>query len=215
MDFFEILFPIDGAKISVFAALVTIITFVLTPIYKLILYFKKPLEKLKSYFRCNVFIAAPMAGISKIPKENKKESNIVKRSVEAFQSLGRKYKCFSHLLHIDDPGKFNDPKMALEENVYKINTCDLFVLIYSHEVLSSILLELGMALGFKKKVLIFKKKGVNLPYLVQKLENVRIEDINVLVIEYERDEQVSEYIIRYSQRLFSNPFVFKDDNSSI
>jgi len=72
---------------------------------------------------------------------------------------------------IDGAAGFDDPKQAFLADFDALVKCDLFVLYYPLPVRSSVLVELGIAIGRRKPCLLLPARRADLVFLLQQAEN--------------------------------------------
>ena len=72
---------------------------------------------------------------------------------------------------IDGASGFDDPKHAFLADFDALVRCDLFVLYYPAPVRSSVLVELGIAIGRRKPCLLAPARREDLVFLLQQAEN--------------------------------------------
>jgi hypothetical protein len=76
---------------------------------------------------------------------------------------------------------FKSPDIAIPMNMEKLNNADRFILIYSKQVASSALTELGLAIAQNKSIVIFHKLDKDLPWLIRNSAYIPNAHINRII----------------------------------
>ena len=142
-----------------------------------------------------LFVAAPMASLED-------DDAIVAYRNNVIDVLGRiKQMCkFEEVFYAgyeaDKSANFDAPAVALKKNVQRMRASKRFMLIYSENVPTSALVEVGMALGLGKPSVWFVKTGLRLPYLMRGAQGAAyIENFPpIAVYEFKDFDQIKHYV---------------------
>ena len=121
-----------------------------------------PSRPLESY---RIFLAAPMSASSKQEYEqNFHDISYLQKELRDMRRVEDVY-----FAGEEKPSKTDftpSPSEAFRDDVMTLAEANIFVFIYPQKVLTSALIELGMALGMKKRTFIFVRNPEDLPYLL-------------------------------------------------
>lgn len=132
----------------------------------------------------DIFLAAAMAGLEKEDYAPFKEW-ITKTIIPKLKELG--YSSIYYAGEDKNTNKdFSSPKYAFERDEGALHLSRNYVLLYPGKVLSSVFIELGLALEKKKRIVLFIKNEQDLPFLARELDAVPEYDVHI--IKYENDE---------------------------
>lgn len=133
-----------------------------------------------------VFVAAPMSAFGS-DEEYRRSRAAVVSVVEHLKERHQVDWAYYAGAEIGSQAEFTEGKLALERDVDALEAADLFVLIYPHKVISSVLVEAGYALARRIPMLLLVRDKADLPYLFKEAErlaaNTRFAPISI--IEYE------------------------------
>jgi PGAP1-like protein len=148
--------------------------------------------------RYDIFLAAAMAGLNKEDYMPFK-SWITETVIPKLKQLG--YKSIYYAGEDKNTNKdFSSPKYAFERDEGALNLSRNYILLYPAKVLSSVFIELGLALEKKKRIVLFIKKEDDLPFLARELD--AIEEYDVQIVKYENDEALFHRIEAEHKDLF-------------
>jgi hypothetical protein len=116
-----------------------------------------------------IFLAAPMSAFAS-DEEYRLHREIVGRVCEHLERDGGVSVYFAGR-HISESAGFDDPAAAFRADFDALITCDLFVLYYPGPIRSSVLVEVGMAIGRGKPCLIVPARRDDLVFLLKQAEN--------------------------------------------
>jgi hypothetical protein len=146
----------------------------------------------------DIFLAAAMAGLNKedyIPFKNWITETIIPK----LKQLG--YKSIYYAGEDKNTNKdFSSPKYAFERDEGALNLSRNYILLYPSKVLSSVFIELGLALEKRKRIVLFIKNEEDLPFLARELD--AIEEYDVQIVKYENDEALFHRIEAEHKDLF-------------
>ena len=152
--------------------------------------------------RCDVFIAAPMAAQAERNQPNIRDT--LEHIAQSLTQQDPKLKVFYAWRGIEHIDEFDLPGRSLRENAKKLRASRHFILIYEDQVVSSVLTEAGMALGYGVDSVWFVRKGCKLPFLMR--EGVAASNSTALpkirLYEYENQADLLKMIKKYGLSLF-------------
>ncbi|MBX2854540.1 MAG: hypothetical protein KTR21_06105 [Rhodobacteraceae bacterium] len=112
-----------------------------------------------------IFLAAPMSASSKQEyKQNFHDISYLQQELRDMRRVDTVY-----FAGEEKPNKTDftpSPSDAFQDDVMTLADANIFIFIYPQKVLTSALIELGMALGMKKRTFIFVRNPEDLPYLL-------------------------------------------------
>ncbi len=139
-----------------------------------------------------IFISAPMSTVSNYESFRKEIILLAKKLKEIFNCdvyfAGSDKETIEH---------FDYPSISFSKATYMIDYLDKFILIYPTKLLSSVLVELGWALGTKKSCIVFVKDRNDLPYLLRTFEHP-----NARIIEYKSIDNIIRLFEKHKKDLF-------------
>lgn len=128
-----------------------------------------------------IFLAAPMSAFAS-DVEYKLHRDLVGRVCEHLEKDGDVSLYFAGR-QIAEASDFDDPKAAFRADFRALVECDLFVLYYPAPIRSSVLVEVGMAIGRNKPCLLAPAHRDDLVFLLKQAENeVGSDDIPPIII---------------------------------
>lgn len=116
-----------------------------------------------------VFLAAPMSGFE-TSQDYETHRFEVLRILSSLRSLDSVESVYYAGETIDSTGKFDSSKDAFTLDLRNIEQCNIFVLLYPFKVLTSALVEVGIALGLGKPTCIVVNDRSDLPYMLREAE---------------------------------------------
>lgn len=120
-----------------------------------------------------VFLATP---ISAFP-EKKEYENYRTNIMNLVKILKLNCNVYSEIEHVSNENDYDSPVISANNDLKKIDECDIFIFHHPAKMQSSTLFELGYAFAMKKDIIIISNKN-DLPYLCKGL----IEHNNVCFI---------------------------------
>jgi hypothetical protein len=93
---------------------------------------------------------------------------------------------------------FDEADFSIAKDILALEESQYFLLFYPERVVSSVLVEAGMALALKKKAVYFVRERKHLPFMLQKVESVA----PVKVCEFKTLDRVLTVIRTYRRDLF-------------
>jgi hypothetical protein len=78
----------------------------------------------------------------------------------------REKNIYAPAVRIETKKRFDGSEKAIDDNFTKMKQVEYYVCIYSTNVASSVIAEIGYCIALKKKITIFVNKGVDLPYIL-------------------------------------------------
>lgn len=140
-------------------------------------------------FKHDIFISAPMASLEDKKKYERQVEDIKKIKNTLENDLGYNNTFFAGLDDEDNERiRFRQPDIAFQIAIEAMENSGKILFIYPEEITSSSLMEVGWALKSGKLVVIFKRKGVPLPFLLRNIGQVDRKYVNVRVYEYDEKE---------------------------
>lgn len=132
----------------------------------------------------DIFLAAAMAGLNKEDYIPYKQW-ITETMIPRLKELG--YKSIYYAGEDKNTNKdFSSPKYAFERDEGALTLSRNYVLLYPGKVLSSVFIELGLALEKKKRIVLLIKDEEDLPFLARELDAVVAYDVHI--VKYESNE---------------------------
>jgi hypothetical protein len=116
-----------------------------------------------------IFLAAPMSAFSS-DDEYRLHREIVGKVCDHLERSGQASVYFAGRA-IAGASDFDDPKAAFLADFQALVECDLFVLYYPAPIRSSVLVEVGMAIGRGKPSLLVPARRDDLVFLLKQAEN--------------------------------------------
>lgn len=115
-----------------------------------------------------IFLATPISSYS----DDGALTEYKKRIREFIQELKKDHMVFSELEHIADENDYDTPEQSLLMDMNAIKESDMFILHMPRYVPTSALIELGIAIAERKKIIIISPDINILPYLAIGLINM-------------------------------------------
>jgi len=118
-------------------------------------------------WKYDAFIAAPMAGFSNDPKAYQKNRSDVLRLIKTLKDNAQARDVFYAGESLPSLRSFEAADLSLEQDLQALRASACLILIYPAPIVTSALLEAGVAIGLRMPVLIHLLDGVDLPFLLQ------------------------------------------------
>ncbi len=135
-------------------------------------------DVLSKHEHYDAYISCPMASCDQADRENMK-SDLSRLIVSLHNAKLRDIECPAAVqTDTNEYDKFDDPEDALKLCFKRILFSKRFILVYPKTRPSSSIFEVGLAMAFCKPITIFLKKGVDLPFLLQKIDH-RLENAHI------------------------------------
>lgn len=124
------------------------------------------------YERKRVYLACPMASL-----DDEEQYQSVKRTVQHIKNAlianckipARKI--YAPALAIDSQDRFDGNEKAITDNFAVMKRTEFYVCLFTKNVATSMIAEIGYCIALKKNIIIFQKVGVDLPYILQDSNN--------------------------------------------
>jgi len=158
-------------------------------------------QRIKKIKKGKVFIGSPMASIDESAyRETRENMLLLKEAIISYCQLSDVYYPGETIAHRKN---FDGKQKALAEDFKVLKECEYYVFYYPDRVASSILIEIGYAIGLCKKTLIFTRDRGNLPFMLQEVDKAIS---NIKIYEFESFEEVLETVERNGPELFDPTF---------
>lgn len=118
----------------------------------------------------DAFIAAPMAGFTDAAREYQKSRADVLRLIRVLKVNARARDVFYAGEFLPSLKSFETADLSLEQDLMALRRSACLILIYPARVVTSALVEVGVAMALKKPILIHVLEGVELPFLLRQEE---------------------------------------------
>jgi len=151
----------------------------------------------------SAFVAAPMNAFYRKNRGNEyiEFRNIVIELLELLKKECNITNFYYAGQFIKEKSEFQTPDVSIREILTHLSNKEYFILIYPEKnASSSALIEAGIAIAQKKKLICFLKSGVELPFL---LKNIPSAFHNSKIYEYEEYEDLRSIIINNKWELFT------------
>lgn len=150
-----------------------------------------------------IFLAAPMSAFAS-DAEYKIHREVVGRVCDHLEKNGDVSVYFAGRA-IAGASDFDDPHAAFLTDFHALIDCDLFVLYYPGPIRSSVLVEVGMAIGRRKPCLLVPAKRDDLVFLLKQAENEGgLGEIPPIVIREFKDGPSSEQLASFVAEAMEN-----------
>lgn len=113
-----------------------------------------------------IFLSTPIAGFGNELEYKKYRKWLLEIHKQLCEKYGEK-NVVAAFFSAKDYDSYDSPSTSAKEDIYGIESCDVFVMFYPVKNPTSALVELGYALAQNKKILIVSPKVDVLPYMVQ------------------------------------------------
>jgi hypothetical protein len=146
------------------------------------------------------FIAAPMSSLESETFYDKQRTFVLK-FLELLESAGLFSDIYFAGREIDSPPEFTAHADALLKDYRALLDADIFILLYPAPILSSVLVETGIAIGLKKKSYLLCHKTEELPFILRKMPD-RVPDFPMITIidwkeDYPEPSRLVDQLIRH------------------
>lgn len=118
-------------------------------------------------WKYDTFISAPMAGFGHDARAYQRSRADVLRLIQTLNDTGNARNAFYAGRFIKSLKEFETSDLSLETDLDALRQSRSLIFIYPAPMPTSALIELGVAIGLKKPVIIHVLDGVDLPYLLQ------------------------------------------------
>jgi len=113
-----------------------------------------------------IFLATPMSGFS--------GTELLKYKEEA-ETLAKLLEEGGHIVHsvvskISNEADFDTPADSLKLDSTEIQKADVFILLYPKPMITSVLIELGIAIALNKKIIVAAPQRKVLPWCAQEID---------------------------------------------
>jgi predicted MPP superfamily phosphohydrolase len=142
----------------------------------------------------DIFLAVPMAAL--LPNEYQRQRRDIKKVVLTLRQRWGGFKIYYPAEDIPVSAKWDPPDMAMVRGLKAISSCRIFIMIYSVDKPSSILVEAGFALANGIPSIYFVKSGLKLPFLLNAASQAASD---VKVYEYEHYSDIVRILKKYKE----------------
>lgn len=146
----------------------------------------------------DIFFAVPMAAVpAQQYATHQADAQRVVRTIRKECKLPR---VFYPGEQIASPAEFDPPDVAVRRGLVAITKSRIFMMLYTHDVPSSVLVEAGFALALRIPSVYFVRKGLSLPFLLtaaqQAFPDVKMYDFSDI-------DAVVKHLKRYGSEIFA------------
>lgn len=115
-----------------------------------------------------LYLACPMASLDDDIQyqETQKTTIQVRDAINKFCNIPAD-KIYAPAINIDKRDRFDGSEKAISDNFVELKQSEYYVCVYSKNVPSSIIVEIGYCIALKKKIVVFLKNDVELPYILK------------------------------------------------
>lgn len=117
--------------------------------------------------RYDAFISAPMASFQADPKAYQRSRSDIRKLVKLLEEGLPRRKVFYAGEQLPSVSAFEAADLSLDTDLEALRDSRCCILIYPREMATSALVEVGVAIGMRKPVVIHVLDGVGLPFLLQ------------------------------------------------
>jgi hypothetical protein len=121
----------------------------------------------RGIIKYDAFISAPMAAYQSDPKLYQRSRSDIRKLVKGLESGLPRRKVFYAGEQLPSIKAFEAADLSLDTDLAALRESRCCILIYPQELASSALVEVGVAIGLRKPVVIHVLDGVSLPFLLQ------------------------------------------------
>jgi hypothetical protein len=131
----------------------------------------------------NAFVAAPMASLGTDAAYVENHSFVLGflHHLEMAEFFGAIYYAGRQ---IHSPSQFQRHSDALLTDYRALLDSDVFIMLYPAPVLSSVLVEAGIALGLKKEIYLVCRRSMDLPFILREAPSTASELPKITIIEW-------------------------------
>lgn len=115
----------------------------------------------------DAFISAPMASFQGDPKAYQRSRNSIRKLVNELEDGLPRRKVFYAGAQLPSVKAFEAADLSFDTDIAALRESRCCILIYPQEIATSALVEVGVAIGLKKPVVIHVLDGVSMPFLLQ------------------------------------------------
>jgi hypothetical protein len=144
----------------------------------------------------DVFLSCPMAGAKSEAHYGEVRSQAL--SILACLEHDCQFRVFFAGRDLEARADFDEADFSIAQDIRALEESHYFLLFYPEKVVSSVLVEAGMALALKKKAVYFVRERKHLPFMLQKVESVA----PIKVCEFKNLERVLKVIRTHRKDLF-------------
>jgi hypothetical protein len=144
----------------------------------------------------DVFLSCPMAGTKSDARYREVRAEAI-RILECLESECQ-FRVFFAGRALETRSDFDEADFSIAKDIRALEESQYFLLFYPERVVSSVLVEAGMALALKKKAVYFVRERRHLPFMLQKVESIA----PVKVCEFKTTDRVLTVIRNYRKDLF-------------
>lgn len=144
-----------------------------------------------------VYISAPMSSILN-DDEYKKQREFLLQLAEILKDEMGFRNIICPAIRISNRDRFDGNTKAIRENFSNLKQVDHLIVLYSHQIPTSILIETGYGIALTKQILIFYKEG--LPYM---LEEAGETISHIRTFKYNEFEEIEKYLLKNGKTLFN------------
>jgi hypothetical protein len=144
----------------------------------------------------DVFLSCPMASA----KTDARYREVRAQAMSILECLEKEcqFRVFFAGRALENRTDFDEADFSIAKDIRALEESQYFLLFYPERVVSSVLVEAGMALALKKKAVYFVRDRKQLPFMLQKVESVA----PVKVCEFKTSDRVLTVIRNYRHDLF-------------
>jgi hypothetical protein len=144
----------------------------------------------------DLFLSCPMAGTKTAARYREVRAQAI-RIVECLENECQ-FRVFFAGRDLEARTDFDEADFSIAKDIRALEESQYFLLFYPERVVSSVLVEAGMALALKKKAVYFVRERRHLPFMLQKVESVA----PVKVCEFRTADRVLTLIRNHRRDLF-------------
>jgi hypothetical protein len=147
-------------------------------------------------FAYDVFLSCPMAGA----RTEERYQGLRAEALQVVDCLERECGLTAFFAGRDVPSRdaFDEPDYSVVVDVEALKKSRYFLLLYPEKLVSSVLVEAGIALALGKKAVYFARDARHLPFMLRHLDRV----CPVKIYEYRAVERVLKLLREHGARLF-------------
>lgn len=125
-------------------------------------------DGIKSIIQDKLYLACPMASLDDDDQyqETQKTTLRVRDAISEWCKISSK-KIYAPAISIEKRDRFDGSEKAIADNFLELKKSEYYVCVYSKNVPSSIIAEIGYCIAIKKNIIIFQKDDVELPYILK------------------------------------------------
>lgn len=156
--------------------------------------------------KCDTFLAAPSA-VLKNDAAREAWAQDLRAVVTALKKSTKCRKIHCQAIERTEVSSFSIPRLALSDNFTAMGDAQRFIAIinqWGSPVPTSALLEIGIAIGMRKSVLIFIQEDLGTPYILQGIASHQLDPTTPLIIvPYKNIETLKHYIHTHKDKIFT------------